>query len=152
MQNKKIIIYVIVGIVTLVGVFYGGMVYGKNQTGASAASRFGTNMQNKNNPGVNNRMAGGGFSTGEIISKDDKSITIKLADSGPASTNASLGGSKIIFLSTNTEITKTVTGSINDLVIGTQVSTTGTANSDGSVTAKSIQVRPKMMIEDKPAQ
>jgi hypothetical protein len=36
------------------------------------------------------------------------------------------------------------TGAISDLTIGTQVSVTGTANGDGSITAKSVQIKPNI--------
>lgn len=136
MQNKKTIIYTIVGIIVLVAVFYGGMVYGKNQTSNSTASKFGTNMQNRASQFGNGggRANGGNFITGEIISKDNTSITLKLVG----------GGSKIIFLDPKTEITKTASGSNNDLIIGTQISTTGTTNPDGSITTKSVQIRPQV--------
>jgi hypothetical protein len=76
----------------------------------------------------------GGFTTGEIISKDTTSITVKLAT----------GGSKIIFLDANTKVSKSVDGSVNDLTTGTQVSITGTPNTDGSVNATNVQIRPNM--------
>ena len=143
-MNKKIV-FVIVGIIVLVGVFYGGMSYGQSKatTAANAAltttrgGQFGINRGNRGN--------GGGFVSGQIISKDATSITIKLMDNGMTSngtTNPS--GSKIIFLDSSTMITKTTSGSATDLATGTQVSVAGTTNSDGSVTARSIQIRPQM--------
>jgi len=137
MKNKKIV-SIVIGIVVLAGVFYGGMFYGKNKTPALGTDRFGSNMQNRigqfNADGGNNKMGSGGLIAGEIISKDNKSVTVKLTD----------GGSKIIFLDTSTAVTKMATGSANELIIGTQVSVTGTSNSDGSIMAKSIQIRPQI--------
>jgi len=75
--------------------------------------------------------ANGGFTSGEIIAKDDKSITIKLQD----------GGSKIIFLTSNTPVTKNISGSLVDLKVGSAVTVSGTPNQDGSVSAQSVQIK-----------
>jgi hypothetical protein len=69
---------------------------------------------------------------GDIISGDDKSATLKLRD----------GGSKIVFFSDNTAITKFTQGAKSDLVVGESVMVEGTNNPDGSITATTIQIRP----------
>jgi len=69
---------------------------------------------------------------GEIISSDDKSITVKLTD----------GGSKIVILSDNTEINQAANATKDDLKAGEKVAVFGQENSDGSVTAQSIQLNP----------
>lgn len=118
--------------------FYGGMQYGKS---ASAQSNTGqNNLQNLGQAGGNGGRRNGGFGqtggvvAGDIISKDEKSITLKLQN----------GGSKIVFLSTGTRIMKSIGGSVSDLIVGERVTATGAANSDGSVVAQSIQLRPAM--------
>jgi hypothetical protein len=126
-ENNKKIGFVIGGIVVLIGVFYCGMVYGKSikPAGTAGLQAFGGARGTRGG-------GGGGFTTGEILSKDDKSITLKLMN----------GGSKIIFLDANTKISKSVSGSTADLSVGTQVSVMGAANTDGSVNAQSVQIRP----------
>jgi hypothetical protein len=78
------------------------------------------------------RGAGGGFVTGSVIAKDDKSVTVQVMG----------GGSKIVFFTDKTEVMKSATGTAADLVNGTQVIITGAGNPDGSVNATSIQIRP----------
>ena len=69
---------------------------------------------------------------GEILSKDAQGITVKLRE----------GGSKIVFLSNTTPVSKSVSGSTQDLVVGTSVVVFGTTNPDGSMTATAVQIRP----------
>jgi len=141
-MNKKIVL-IVIGIIVLVGVFYGGMTYGKSQTSASPiggqTATFGGGAR-----GTRGAGGFGGATIGQIISKDANSITVSLTSGGPAS--PSQGGSKIIFLDSNTPITKQASGTMVDLTVGTQVSITGTANTDGSITAQSVQIRPKMQV------
>ena len=146
-MNKKIIIPIIA--VVLIGVsFYGGMLYGKSQqpVGGSFANMTPEQRQARlaqggfaGGVGVRGNRDGG-FTAGEILSKDDKSITVKLTD----------GGSKIVFLSPTTQVLKSTTGILNDLAVGTQVVASGNAGSDGSITATSIQIRPAMMATPTP--
>ena len=93
------------------------------QSGRQAGSQVGNFVRLGGNDG--------GMTTGEIISKDDKSITLKLRD----------GGSKIIFYSGSTKFEKMAEVSLTEFEIGQQVVATGTANSDGSVTAQTVQLR-----------
>src|SRR3989344_2942779 len=70
---------------------------------------------------------------GEIISKDDKSITVKSPD----------GSSKIVIFTGSTTINKAETGSKDDLKEGEKVFVIGPSNSDGSVNAQNIQLNPQ---------
>ncbi len=125
------------------GGFFGGMKYDASQT-SSKTGQFQNfaNMtaeqrqafQQRGGSGNTNgtRRLGGGMIGGEILSKDDKSIIVKDAT----------GGSKIIFLSPSTTISKMTDGTTNDLTVGKNITVNGTANSDGSIAAQSIQLRP----------
>lgn len=105
------------------------------------SGQFGSGMMNGSGTGVNRtRMAGGGFTSGAIIAKDDTSITVETRG-GQTGTS----GTKIIFLSASTQITKSTDGAITDLGVGKEVTVTGTANPDGSLTAKTVQLRPENM-------
>jgi predicted ribosome-associated RNA-binding protein Tma20 len=73
-----------------------------------------------------------GAVAGEIVAKDDTSITIKLRD----------GGSRIVFTASSTTVGKMSVGTLADLANGANVMVMGTPNGDGSLTAGSIQVRP----------
>ena len=133
-MNKKNIAGVVIIIVIAGAAFYGGMVYGKSTTpsmGQFANEQF-TGVQNgargvgmRNNPNS-------GFVVGEIISKDTASTVIKMQD----------GSTKIILIASSTQVIKSSSGTINDLKIGTNITITGSSNSDGSVTAQNIQIRP----------
>ena len=131
-MNKKIV-WIVVGIIVLVGVFYGGMTYGGNNVRAAITSRgLGQNSTFAGTRGARGAGAFGGATTGQILSKDATSITVGLT----------AGGSKIIFLDNSTPITKQTSGTMADLTVGTQVSVMGSANADGSLTAQTVQIRP----------
>jgi hypothetical protein len=139
-SNQTLI--VITFILVTAGAFFGGMKYAESKSAASTANKNGLvglqNGQGQNFRGQNGgfgRGANGGGTSGEILSMDDKSITVKLRD----------GGSKIIFFSPSSKITKSVDGAVSDLKVGESIMAAGTANSDGSLTAQTIQLRPNML-------
>lgn len=86
----------------------------------------------------NRMMAGTRPVSGEILSSDEKSITVKMMD----------GSSKIVILSEKTSINKATEASKTDLVAGIRVNVFGTENADGSVTATNIQLNPIMRALD----
>lgn len=75
----------------------------------------------------------GGMVSGSILSMDDKSVTVKLAD----------GSTKIVFFGNTTTYSDTKSAVQGDLKVGSNIAVFGTSNSDGSVTAANIQINPE---------
>lgn len=118
MKQKEIITIILISVLVGVAAFFGGIKYQQSQRG-----RF------QNAPA--GRMNGFRPISGDILSTDDKTLTLKLND----------GSSKIIILSAKTEISKSSTASATDLKVGGKITVQGQTNTDGSVTAQSIQYR-----------
>jgi hypothetical protein len=128
MKNKNLIICGIVVVLVGAGCFFSGMKY--QQSKRSPMGQFGNVQGRVGGNRVNNFRP----VNGEIISSDDKTITVKLQD----------GSSKIILYSNTTAINKAAAGTKEDLTNGTKVAVIGAENTDGSVTAQSIQLNPMM--------
>lgn len=126
-MKNSIIIAILVAIIVGGGAFFGGMKY--QQSKQRSFFRQGNALQGARAGLGGNRM---GFRpvNGEIISSDDKSITVKLQD----------GSSKIVIFSDKTTVNKTSESSKSDLKTGEQVVVIGTTNSDGSITAQTISI------------
>lgn len=156
---KKLVPIIIAIIMVGSGAFYGGMKYAEsNRSGRGGLSQADfQNLQNLSPEERQQRLQelganiggfrartggqqGGGFANGEIIAKDDETVTIKLHD----------GGSKIVFFSESTKLTKTTEGSLSNLEIGKTVLVSGKPNPDGSFTAETIQINPLMSIPQQP--
>ena len=138
-MNKTIIIASIAVVLVGGGAFYGGVKYGQSnssQRGSfqnlSAEERQQRIQQAGIGGGGVNGEGIGGLTAGEVISKDEQSITLNLRD----------GGSKIVFYSASVEISKFASGTMSDVAVGASVMVTGKTNTDGSVTAELIQLRP----------
>ena len=148
MQNKKNVILVAGFIVVALIAFYAGTAYSKSKSATpqngNQASFGGQGGQFGQGRGM---RAGGGNVFGQIITKDANSITVEIkTPTGPNNaTTASTGtGSKIVFYTGTTTISKTTDGTIDDLTVGKNITVQGTANPDGSVNAQSISLRPAM--------
>lgn len=130
MKNNLIIIAIIVALLAGGVGFFAGMKYQQSKQPTFPRQMGGVQGQRTGTGG--NRM---GFRpvNGEIISSDDKSITVKLQD----------GSSKIVLFSDSTEINKAAEATKEDLKAGEKVAVFGQENSDGTVTAQNIQLNPE---------
>lgn len=142
MKDPKNVLLAVLGAILIGGVgFYGGMLYQKGKVGrlGSAGNLVGRPSGamlrggGQNLPTMGNRGMGFRPVVGEILSKDDKSITVKLVD----------GSSKIVLFSQTTSINKAEQVDATALVAGETVRIFGMTNPDGSVTAQDIQLNPE---------
>jgi len=131
MNPKTILITVVVALAVGAGTFFAGTKYQQSKTPARQFRQL-----DQSGPRGNANLPAGRQDlrpvAGEIVSADDKSITVKMTD----------GSSKIVILAASTEINKASTASVSELKVGEKVSVFGTNNSDGSVTAQNIQLNP----------
>jgi hypothetical protein len=128
-MKKNLMTTIIVAVLVGGGGFFVGMKYQQSKTpvfnrqfAGQANGRQGTGASRLGFRPVN----------GEIISADEKSITVKLQD----------GSSKIVIVSETTQINKADQAAKEDLKVGEKVAVFGQENSDGSVTAQNIQLNP----------
>ena len=130
MKKYKVhIIWVIIAVVALVG----GIVIGKGMAPATSAHGTFTSTGSSTRSGFGGARsgAGGGFTTGQVTAIDSSSITLQLPN----------GNSENVFYSSSTQVIVPQTASIASVTPGTTIMVGGTQNSDGSLTATTIQVR-----------
>jgi len=114
---------------------------GKNSIGSIARNGTGQMMGRGNDDSrgqgqqVGGMMRGNRQIAGEVISLDDKTMTVKMPD----------GSSKIILLSSTMTVSKSVEAPKTDLKVGSKVAVFGAQNTDGSQTATTIELDPKFL-------
>lgn len=124
---KKLLIIFFLGTILIIGgAFYAGMKYGQSKFSLKTFQGFSPESRGE----FLWQRRGRGFLSGEVIAKDGKSLTIKLPN----------GGTKIVFFSDSTQVSKTIEASINEIEIGKQIMVRGEENSDGTFTARTIQI------------
>ena len=132
----KTITKIIIGaILVAVVFFYAGLKYSQNHSPVASATGRTAFAGRAGATGTGARAGGAGFGggvLGTILSVDPEGLTVTVSG----------GGSKIIFVATSTSYMTTTAGSASDLNVGDNVMVTGSTNPDGSVTARSIDVRP----------
>lgn len=133
MKNNSMVVTIVVAVVVGAGAFFGGMEYQKSQApsltgGQAGAGQFQRGTGGGFGSGRGGNLQGSRPVSGDILSSDASSVTVKMQD----------GSTKIIILSDKTMINKATAGTKDDLKTGTRISAFGTTNSDGSVTAQMI--------------
>ena len=132
MKKNQVIGGVIILLLVAGGSFYAGTSYAKSAVPARGAG-FAGGAGNFAGRGGARGMPGGGFTAGQIVSSGNGSISIQQQNGS---------SSEIVLVTPNTMILKSTAGTASDLTTGTNVTVTGTSNSDGSLTATAIQIRP----------
>ena len=125
MKQQTILIILAVAILAGAGGFFAGKT---NSSGNSRQFRPGTNQNFRGNRPV----------SGQILNSDAQSLTVKLPD----------GSTKIVLLTSSTQINQATKATQDDLKTGVTVAAFGTTNADGSITAQSVQINPQMMRRD----
>jgi pectate lyase len=108
--------------------FFVGMFYGK---GTAPAAPSGRGFSSSSARAFGGTRGGFGGGSGQVTAKDSQTITLQLQN----------GNSEVVFYSSSTQVIKPTAATISDVTDGTQVVIVGTQNSDGSLTAQSIQIR-----------
>jgi hypothetical protein len=142
-MKQTIVVPLVIGVVALGGGFIGGIKYQEYRNTKTMQSRFSGMRNQVGDPAMmGNRMQNvrGGMQmnfrplNGEVLKKDETSLTVKTMD----------GSSKIVLLAESTVVSESKTSSIQDVVVGSKVAVFGSSNTDGSITAQSVQLNPSM--------
>lgn len=133
MSKKYVVVSLLVALIVGGIGFYGGFAYAQSAEKASAATRSAQFRGMGSAGGFGGRNGqNGGIVSGSIVKKDATSLTVQLRDNS----------SKVVLISGSTKVGKFVDGTMDDVTNGVNVMITGTTNSDGSVTASMVQIRP----------
>jgi len=132
-MKPAVVFLIAVGVGALA--FYGGIQYQKSQVATGRSYSMGQGIGRAGQTGATGtrRMGNGQPVSGEILSIDDTSLTVKLAD----------GSSKIVLINAKTIFNKTATVEKTELKVGEMVGVFGTTNTDGSVSAQNVQLNPQ---------
>lgn len=134
MSKNKISLVVVGSILVLATVFYGGMKYQSSKniiSNSNFTQRSGGQFASSTNRGgVRGNFSG--MLNGKIITISDNILTV----------SDQTGGSRIVFLSASTTVSKMLVSINKDLIVGANVLINGASNSDNSINAQTIQIRP----------
>ncbi len=126
-MKKNLLVTIIISLFCLGGGFFAGLKYQQNKISARFRQFSNQNFNRISGQGRISRVV-----NGEILSVEEKSLTVKLQD----------GSSKIILFSQDTQINKAQQATTQDLKEGEKIAVFGLENSDGTITAQNIQLNP----------
>lgn len=137
-HKKQIMISIISSLIFGVLCFYAGTIFaGSKRIGTNLPYAMNQNSQNQGGQirgmrgGGNNGSSAGGFTGGQVLSKDANSFTLKLRS----------GGSLNVLYSPLTQVQKLASTTADDIVVGSEVTVSGSSNADNSLSAQSVQIR-----------
>lgn len=140
-MSRNIWITLVVAIVFAGGGFWAGISYAQSKSPARGQFAGGAAaFAGRVGGGGTGGRSFGGATMGTIISSGNGSFTIELPN---ATTTGATTGTKIVLFDSSTQIQEMQNVSSSNLTEGKNVLITGTQNSDGSITATNIQIRPE---------
>lgn len=143
-MSKKAWIWVIVAVIVVGGAaFWGGMTYAQSAKSSSTASRYTAGSGFAGRTGAagfsGGSFAAGGATVGTVVQVGSGTFTVQLPTS--TSTTATTG-TKLVLVDNATEVDELEAVPTSNIQVGQSVTVAGTANSDGSITASSVMIRP----------
>ncbi len=136
-MHKNTIITAVIALVVGIGVGYVAHSSPAQPAGSGNYARG-----NGNGTFMARSNGNGSFLAGTVASKDSGSITLNTRD----------GSSRVVLTTPATNVSKSVSGSLTDVAVGNSVIVSGTTNSDGSISASLIQLRPETRPSQAPQQ
>lgn len=125
----------VVVIVAIAGIgFYAGTkgISNNPQQQLNDVNATGSNTENQMMKGAGpGKLSPENMIQGQVTEINNQEITVELTD----------GTTKTILLSGTTRIGKVITGTLDDIVVGSSLAVNGAQNSDGSVSAQMVQIR-----------
>lgn len=134
-KSKAIATVIVIALISFgFGFLASNLAKPKSSANGFSQAAFGQGGQRGAMMGANRtgRAGGAGFINGTLLKKDATSMTVKLRD----------GSSKLVLIASSTKALKMADTTLDEFTVGSEVMINGTPNSDGSVTAQTVQVRP----------
>jgi len=112
--------------------YSGATMFARPAAGLAQGARSGFAAGNYAGGMMRGGAANGGLLSGTVEAKSATSLTLNTRD----------GSSHVVLITPATSVSKSVSGTVGDVAVGTTVIVSGTTNSDGSVSATLLQLRP----------